>query len=320
MAIYDIFSKRQKKLRGEVPDTYVYDDLPKRLRVQIVQIWKETLGVYHITHTAWGREIDNPQVEDSYRIIVNALRREYGVFQLTKPKNDFEEKTYSEELALFFLHVSNIEYALDAIELSFRVIDHGTRKWEYLHRDDASRRADAAIEELNYRFKEHAVGYQFTSGQIIRIDSELVHADIVVPALKLLHEQHYAGAQDEFLKAHKYYRQGDPKGALSECLKAFESVMKAICDKRRWPYSPTATAKHLIQICFDKGLIEPCWQSKFSALRSLLESSVPTGRNKMSGHGQGTNPVSVPNHLVAYMLHMTASAIVFLAEAEKQLP
>ena len=285
-----------------------------------MQIWKETLGVYRITHNPWSSDIDNPQVEYAYQFIVDKLRREYGVFKLIKPKNDFEEKTYAEELAIFFLHERNIEHALDAIELSFFVIDHNTRQWAYLHRDDASKRADDAIEELNSRFKEHGVGYQFTDRQIIRIDSEFVHAEIVKPALNLLHEQHYAGAQDEFLKAHKYYRNGDPKGALSECLKAFESVMKAICDKRRWPYSPTATAKPLIQICLDKGLIDPFWQSHYSALQSLLGSSVPTGRNKMSGHGQGTKPVSVPSHIVAYMLHMTASAIVFLAEAEKQLP
>ena len=76
----------------------------------------------------------------------------------------------------------------------------------------------------------------------------------------------------------------------------------------------------MIQICFDNGLIDPFWQSHYSSLRSLLESGVPTGRNKLSGHGQGTTPTTVPDHLVAYMLHMTASALVFLAEAEKNLP
>ena len=54
--------------------------------------------------------------------------------------------------------------------------------------------------------------------------------------------------------------------------------------------------------------------------RSMLESSVPTGRNKLSGHGQGSTPTTVPDYLVAYMLHMTASTIVFLAEAELSLP
>ena len=95
--------------------------------------------------------------------------------------------------------------------------------------------------------------------------------------------------------------------------------MKAICDKRRWNYPKNITANGLIDICLNKELVPSFWQSHYSALRSLLESGVPTGRNKLSGHGQGTAPVAVPDHLAAYMLHMTASAIVFLAEAEAQL-
>ena len=225
------------------------------------------------------------------------------------------------ELVTFFLKEKLIEKMLDAIELSFRAIEDSTENWHYPYPHHiSSQKANVAIEELNARFKEHGVGYQFTSGQIVRIDSELIHSEIVKPALKLLHVQHYAGAQQEFLKAHEHYRTGNAKEALNECLKAFESVMKAICDKRGWSYSNNAAAKPLIKACFENGLIPPFWESHYSSLRSLLESSVPTGRNRSGAHGQGTKPVSVPNHIVAYMLHMTASAIVFLAETEKQLP
>lgn len=95
--------------------------------------------------------------------------------------------------------------------------------------------------------------------------------------------------------------------------------MKAICDKRGWSYGDNATSSRLVQICFENELIPSFWQQHYSSLRSLLVSSVPTGRNRLSGHGQGTSPVSVPEHLVAYMLHMTASVIVFLAEAERKM-
>ena len=44
MAIFDLFSKRQKKLRGEAPDVYSYDEIPNALRVQIVHIWQDVLG------------------------------------------------------------------------------------------------------------------------------------------------------------------------------------------------------------------------------------------------------------------------------------
>ena len=286
MPIFDLFSKRQKRLRGEIPDVYVYGDLPRSLKIQIVHIWRDIL-------------------QEEYKFIVDTLCREYGVFVLADMSSPVYTgiRDYQAEFFKFFLEEENCEKALDAIELSFRFID----------RDDA-------IEELNQRFKEHGFGYQFTNGQIIRIDSEFTHTEIVKPALRLLGQKQYAGAQQEFLKAHEHYRKGNAKEALNECLKAFESAMKAICDKRRWSYSNNATAKPLIQVYFDNGLIPPFWQSHYSSLRSLLESSVPTGRNKLSGHGQGTTPEAVPDYLVAYMLHMTASAIVFLAEADEKAP
>ena len=95
--------------------------------------------------------------------------------------------------------------------------------------------------------------------------------------------------------------------------------MKTICDKRKWRYPKGATAKALIDICLQNELIPEFWQSHYSALRSVLESGVPTGRNRLSGHGQGMAPVTVPAHLASYMLHMTAAAIAFLAEADEQL-
>ncbi len=314
MTIFDLFSKRQKKLRGETPDVYVYNELPNPLRVQIVHIWRDTLG-----NKEQYDDYDGSRVRQTYEFVVNTLCREYGVFSLPGTRENYGDRNYIEELADFFLQEENIEKALDAVELSFVLIDSYTREHVYLYRHDASKRADNAIKELNNRFKEHGVGYQFTNGKIIRTDSELIHSEVVKPALTLLNQKHYAGAQQEFLKAHEHYRTGNAKEALSECLKAFESVMKAICDKRGWSYGNKATATPLIQTCFDNGLVPSFWQSQYVSLRSLLESGVPTGRNNLSGHGQGTNPVSVPTYLVAYMLHMTASAIVFLAEADANL-
>lgn len=310
MAIFDLFSKRQKKLRGDVPDVYVYDNLPQPLRVQIVHIWTDTLGK--------GEQYWDGQVKESYEFIVNTLCREYGLFKLPGAK-DYGDREYITELANFFLQVDDVEKALDAIELSFRVIDWFTRSWEYLRRNDASERADQAISELNNRLKEHGVGFQFVEGEIVRVDSELLHVEAVKPALRLLNEKDYQGAQQEFLSAYEHYRHGKNKEALNDCLKAFESTMKAICDKRKWSYQPNATAKALIQVCFANNLVPSFWQQQLSSLRSMLESSIPTGRNKLSGHGQGAVPTSVPEYLVAYMLHMTASTLVFLTNAEKNL-
>ena len=310
MAIFDLFSKRQKRLRGDVPDVYTYEEIPNPLRVQIIHIWTDTLGN--------GSQWWDGEVRHAYELIVNTLCREYGLFKLPGA-NNYGDRDYISELANFFLHATDIEKALDVIELSFKVIDQSTRGWSYLHRNSSSEIADKAISELNGRLKEHGIGFQFIDGEIIRVDSELIHSEAVKPALRLLNSKNYSGAQQEFLSAYEHYRHGKNKEALNDCLKAFESTMKAICDKRKWQYKPNATSKALIQVCFDNDLVPSFWQQQLGSLRSMLESSIPTGRNKLSGHGQGNSPIVVPDYLTAYMLHMTASTLVFIVKAEEEL-
>jgi len=286
MSIFDIFSKRQKQLRGEIPDVYSYDKLPQPLRVQIVHIWRDTLGdedTYNDKYLG---------TRSAYEFIVQTLCREYGLFSLPGSEG-YGHRNCLTELANFLLKEQDPEKALDAVELSFRVVDKFTRRLDHLGRSNASELADAAIEELNARFREHGVGYQFTDGEVIRVDSALVHAEVVKPALALLRTPEYAGAQEEFLKAHEHYRHGRTKEALAESLKALESVMKVICAKHKWEHAPNATSSALIQVLFDNGLIPPFWQQHFSALRSTLESGAPTARNRLGSHGQGVQVVEV---------------------------
>jgi len=96
--------------------------------------------------------------------------------------------------------------------------------------------------------------------------------------------------------------------------------MKGICKIRNWQYKETDTAKTLIEVCLQNGLIPSMLQSQFGSLKSLLESGTPTLRNKLGGHGQGPVPTAVPTHVAAYALHLTAANVVFLTSAEKALP
>jgi hypothetical protein len=106
---------------------------------------------------------------------------------------------------------------------------------------------------------------------------------------------------------------------MVSALKAMESMMKTICEKRGWAYGERDTCSKLIDVCFKNDLIPSFWQSEMSALRSLLESGVPTARNQIAGHGQGASPVEVPSHIAGYVMHMTAAALVFLGESDSHL-
>ena len=310
MPIIDIFSKRQAALRGETPDVYSYDSMPRELRVQIIYILRDILGSeddYRAANSDSGLPQD---VKINYDEITDTLRYKYGKFRLSENYEWHESK--ADDLVNFVLREKNIARILDVVELSCRMI--GKRRM-----NSDGRIIDAAKieEEFNNRFKEHGIGCCFTDdGQIIRIDSEYIHSEVVRPALRILGRRQYEGAREEFLKAHEHHRNGNAKEALNECLKSLESVMKSICDKRGWLYDERATASKLIDICFKNDLVPSFWQSQFDALRSVLKSGAPTARNKLGGHGQGATPKPVPGYVAAYALHMTAAAIVFLADAE----
>ena len=300
MGVFDLYSKRQKRLRGEVPDVYVYDEIPGPLRVQIVHILRDTIGTCESNHYDY--------VDNKYKFVHDSLCREYGIFKLVEKFQSYDGAVFS-----FFLSCDEYEQALDVIEFTFRVIDRHIREIAYYSSQaETKMNADGAIDELNTRFKEHGVGYRFESGELIRIDSEYIHSESVKPALELLRDKMYRGSNEEFLKAHEHYRHGRYKETLVEALKAFESVMKAICDKHKWQYGRRATARDLIQICISEGLIP-------SFLQSGLESGVPTIRNELGGHGQGTHQINVSEGMAGYALHLTAAQILFLGEQEKGL-
>lgn len=311
MAIFDLFSKRQKRLRGEVPDVYQYEDFPIEFRRQIIMITEEIIG-NEIWDRYYGTRGSLDITTKIYEQINTILCKEYGLFELVK-----SSQTSSEAIFNYFLNCKNHEHCLDIIELLaisiYQVRDH----YSY-----GSQALDA-IEEINQRFKEHGIGYQFEpeANEIIRVDSQFIHSEVVKPVLKLLiSNKLYQGANDEFLSAHDHYRHGKYKECITECTKSFESLMKAIHEKRKWSYDKEKdTAQKLVQSCFDNGLLPEYLLSQYQSLINLLKSGLPTTRNRTAAHGQGHEITEVPEHLASYALHLTATNLLFLAQCEEKL-
>jgi len=311
MAVVELFSARQKRSRGEAPDIYSYDSLPHPLRVQIVHIWRDGFG----TVNEEGYGVTCP-VLDGFREIHQILCKKYGMFTLSDRTRDDDAFTV---VVNFFLRCDDIERALDVIELTFgylKLMTHGTR---FCYTSKTA--PDEAIQELNDRFRQHGVGYSFEPSlhKIVRIDSQFTHAEVVKPALSILAEKRFRAANEEFAKAHQHYREGRYQECIADCLKAFESTMKVICATHKWRFDSGDTAKALIKTCFDHELIPGYLEAQLASLRTLLESGVPTVRNKTSGHGQGESYRTIPRHLAAYALHLTASNILFLSECQREM-
>jgi AbiJ N-terminal domain 4 len=254
----------------------------------------------------------------SWKTIFEAYIREKGVFRLIEESCDPEM-----QLAKYFINAA-VEDSLDIIDLVFRYAMGVSKGYDPYFRTQC-KIADltACIAELNGRFREHAVGYEFAGGKIIRVDSRLIHAEVVKPTLALLHGAgtEFKGPLEEFMTAHEYYRQGKDKDAITWALKAFESTLKAISTARGWAFDAQKdTANKLIETVFNNGLIPAYVQGQFTALRSVMESGVPTVRNRAGGHGQGPTPIAIPEHLTRYVMHLAATNILFLIEAHKATP
>ena len=189
MAIVELFHKRQKRLRGEYPDVYQYDELPDKLRVQIVHMWDETIGrdpsMYN-TYLDPVQKLSRSVLEQVYKILI----KELGVFKLTS--NEKNDSVFFEKISNYFLNEAETEKSLDVVEVMMQAII-------LFHRNSRNKfKLVDVMDELNQRFREHGVGYQYENGQIIRTDSEFIHAEAVKPVLQLLSNPTYKGAQQEF--------------------------------------------------------------------------------------------------------------------------
>lgn len=309
MSVIDTFAKRMKRIRdGGKPVIYKYDELPKDLRVQIAYILRDTIG--DIEYGPEPKHVGVGHIEERWRLIHNAVAKERGEFALG---NKSRHNGYYDLCTSFLLQESDFDQVMSLVEIAFEFMDlRLMRARNYRDRQ----RIDGAIAELNQRFQEHAVGYQYQAGQIVRVDSQYLHSETVEVAVSLLHDAGFKGPLDEFMEAHKHYREGNGKAAIVSANNAFESTMKAICDKRGWGYNrDRATASSLICTLFGNNLIPSSMQSHFTGLRATLEGGLPTVRNNMGGHGQGADPVDVPKHIVSHALHLAAANIVFLIEA-----
>ncbi len=308
---YETYSKRlRKRERAGQPDVYQYDDLPESLRVQVTHIWNRTIGsTYPNAHhfAIASRRL--------YNFIKRTLCSELGVFSLSGNTDDSDE----EQCKHLLLQGSTL-HTLDVIELSFRMIKGLDALYNSSDHPQDRQQPDDAVAELNYRFREHGVGYQFEGGEIVRVDSQYIHAEAVKPAIALLNTAGFKGPSEEFLDAHEHYRQREYADAIADALKAFESTMKAICDENGWTYNKEKdAAKALIKTVLDNNLVPGYMELHLAGLRNTLGAGLPTVRNKLGGHGQGKEPRKVPGYFAGYALHLAATNIVFLVEAHEAL-
>lgn len=308
--MYKLLSERIKNKEGE-PEVYIYDEFPEAFRNQVFYIMTDVLDVCI--------DDNNNFLNNLWDLIHDIFSREKGL----KNMGFYDAKTNIES---YIVESSNEDF-LDLLDFIFNKCDTEFRKLphEYDYNVDgdddnfnSNKLVNKAIGELNHRFKQHNLGYEFVNGEIIRIDHKLLHQEVIKPALKLLYEEGFDGAEQEFRNAFEKRRKGDNKNAILEAGKAFESTIKTICDKKGYLYDKAKdTAQKLIGILESNNFYPSYMNSHLTHIRTTLETGLPVVRNKTSGHGQGSTVTPVSDEFAEYALNLAATNIVLLVKIYK---
>lgn len=288
--------------------------VPQELKTRIVHIAQCLVEEVVLKSPPFTPNPFESPAEDFYQRVHETLCYEFKGFSLGN--NPSAEKN----VIMFLLLTKDSEKLLRTIECLFQFAYSeifAYRKIQPFPNEHCIDSFNEIVTMLNQNFNENGVGYQYESGQMIGVDSQFTHQEIIKPVLTILADPMYKGANAEFRCAYDHYQAGRYKESINECLKAFESCIKSICEKRKWNYNQTDAAKKLIDILFNEGLFEKYMVSQFGGVRSVLESGIPTMRNKQSGHGQGPKVISIPKHMARYALNLTGSNITLLADLER---
>ena len=224
----ELFSRRYRDKSGD-PEVYIYNNFSQEFRNQCFYIVGDFIN-----------KIQKTTYEDVAEKICEAFAREKGLKYVAGYYGRINDL---DAISKYFDESSNEDF-FDFVDFIFTNCV-GTKElidayWHF--GDDPFVRA---ADELNLRFKQHSLGYEFTNGEIIPKTNEVIHQQIIKPALKILTDERFRGAEEEYLLAFEHFKTGNNKDAILNAGKAFESTIKTICKELKYKYEYTSSAKNL---------------------------------------------------------------------------
>jgi len=169
--------------------------------------------------------------------------------------------------------------------------------------------------EINDMMQQERCPWLLCSGMFFQVDSQFLEEQALTQAHDLLNANRFEGALEEFRQARTDFTDGNYKGALINACKALESVLKTVEEKN----DGTATARDLVAALKETDFYRDLPEELVRGFGDSVLMSVPFIRNKLGGHGQGSEIVEVPRSLAELELHLAGSLIVFIVKRQLEL-
>lgn len=312
MAFETFAQRKRRESRGGAPVVYVYDEMPEQLRRQIGIALSEGIGTFNLSDR-YGLNIyasDNEDAYERWKEMDRACRKEIHAY-----RDYIDGDHYMDRVLEALYGIEDIDEVLSIVEMGCIILDMMIDKEGRYADSTQSDTAAEALAEINRRFDQHGFGYQFESGRIIRKDSEFMHAEGIKPALSLLSAPDFAKANEDFMTAHQHYRAGNFKDAVTAANRAFETMLKIICDLEHWTYGGGDRAKELVTLVNNNGLFTRDFDKGLETYVAMLKTGLPTVRNNAGGHGEGLAAKAVTSGMARFAINLTASNIVLLGDS-----
>ena len=311
---FQTYSERRRLAQkvGE-PEIYVYIEFSKQFRHQVSMAVEEGIGRYHVySGHEWG---SISEANDVWNFLHKTCVKE--VFSYTEFNKN---RDLRENFRRYMMEIKNTDDLLSVLEVGLKMLGVVSQiKGGDLQIRGADISGESAIAEINQRFKQHSLGYNFENGIIIREDSKIFHAEVVKPALYLLQNKIYEKPNEEYMVSHRHYREGLFKDCITAANRSFESMLKCICEKENWSYQPSDRASDLITVVSKSGLFTHAFDKGLSSYVAMLKTGLPEIRNNAGAHGDGPKSLAITVHIARYALNLTAANLLFIAECYNEI-
>ena len=317
--IYSSFSQR-----ADSPPEQELPRIQERARTKVLLLYRDLVNGSIGGPASYSDALMWPQVH-------NLLQHLHGRPVLSSELRGFSSfmaDDQDQDLLFFLSHCQSAEF-LDFIEQSFAVPnppnDFGDSSSVieaintiFIAEGLPYRLTDLTwVERAPYRNPLAAVGPPIPTPREVReypkivvVEEEVAFEEAVQPTLRALAARPFSVADSEFRQALQQYRKGEFGACLTSCGSSLESVVKVICDARRWSYNERAALGDLLDLVISELGLDAVYAEKFKLLATM--------RNRMSSsHGGGKSARVPQQHYAQYMVTTTAATIVFLvAEAD----
>lgn len=155
---------------------------------------------------------------------------------------------------------------------------------------------------INTVFEDHRVAYRVVDGETIPLESDELHSEVVVPALRLMVEGRFAKAHEAYLSAIKEIPH-DPSDAITDAGTALQEMLTALgCDGNALGPLITSAKK--------KGLLA----AHDSTLSAGIEKFLSWASADRSQSGDGHKVSDAERSDAWLMVHIVGALIVRLAD------